>query len=90
MTTLRARVVRPERTGTRSAMTLNAALAWTGVILTVLISGLGGYASTPIEGNLYGIHPEGVAGVISRLSDTLSYFTIWSNIVVAVSLTVLA
>ncbi len=35
------------------------------------------------------MHPEGAAGVLSRLADTLSYFTIWSNVVVAVSATLL-
>lgn len=69
---------------------INAAVAWTGVVLTLLISGFGGYEPLPIEGNLYGDHPSGLAGAVSRLSDTLSYFTIWSNIVVAVSLTMLA
>lgn len=78
------------RRGAGVAFAINAAVAWTGVILTVPISGLGGYEPTPMEGNLYGDHPDGAAGAISRLSDTLSYFTIWSNIVVAVSLTMLA
>ncbi len=68
---------------------VNAAVAWTGVLLTVLISGLGGYEPISIDGNLYGDHPYGLAGAVSRLSDTLSYFTIWSNIVVAVSVTML-
>ncbi|MEO5609401.1 MAG: Pr6Pr family membrane protein [Ornithinibacter sp.] len=74
----------------RTAYGLNAGLAWLGVGLTLVISALGGYEPTPVTGNLYGTHPEGFAGAISRVSDTLSYFTIWSNVVVALALTLLA
>jgi hypothetical protein len=45
--------------------------------------------SNPSSRGLYGIHPDGLAGVVSRLADTASYFTIWSNVVVAVTMTLL-
>jgi hypothetical protein len=73
----------------RIAFAVNAVVAWLGVLLTVVISAAGGYELNP-EPGLYGVHPEGVAGVFSRVADTLSYFTIWSNIVVAVAATLLA
>ncbi len=76
----------------RRAFAVNAGVAWTGIVLTVLISALGWYAAadTAPEPGLYGDTPEGTAGALARLSDTLSYFTVWSNVVVAVSLTLLA
>ncbi len=74
----------------RSAFAVNAVVAWLGVGLTVALSGLGWYTAQQPEPGLYGLHPEGAAGVVSRLSDTLSYFTIWSNVVVALAATLLA
>jgi hypothetical protein len=74
----------------RAAFAVNAVVAWVGIVLTVLLSGLGWYTPQAPEPGLYGAHPDGAAGVVSRLSDTASYFTIWSNVVVAVSLTLLA
>lgn len=74
----------------RTAFAANAGLAWLGVGLTLVISAVGGYEPIPVTGNLYGTHPDGMAGAVSRVADTLSYFTIWSNIVVAISMTFLA
>jgi len=77
-------------TAARTAFAVNAVVAWLGVGLTVALSGLGWYTPQPPEPGLYGTHPDGVAGVVSRLGDTLSYFTIWSNVVVALAATLLA
>ncbi len=74
----------------RTAFTVNAVLAWVGVGLTLVISAAGWYEPIPVTGNLYGTHPDGPAGVVSRVADTISYFTIWSNVVVAVVMTLLA
>lgn len=74
----------------RRAWAANAAVAWLGVGLTVLLSGLGAYREQPPEPGLYGDTGDGLSGALSRLTDTLSYFTIWSNVVVAVSVTLLA
>ncbi|MBS44765.1 MAG: hypothetical protein CMH83_16695 [Nocardioides sp.] len=58
---------------------------------TAVCSAAGAYgALLPLEPGLYGGAPAGVAGALPRLFDTFSYFTIWSNVVVAVSLTLLA
>lgn len=74
----------------RRAYGVNAAVAWLGVGLTVLFSGLGWYRGVPVEPGLYGDTPAGAAGAVARVVDTLSYFTIWSNIAVAVILALLA
>ena len=74
----------------RRAYALNAGVAWTGVVLTVLFSALGWYRDAPVEPGLYGNTPDGAAGALARVADTLSYFTIWSNIAVAVAVTLLA
>ncbi|WP_300639282.1 Pr6Pr family membrane protein [Nocardioides sp.] len=67
-----------------------AVVAWFGVVATVLLSGLGWYAQVPPEPGLYGDTGDGAYGVLQRVVDTFSYFTIWSNIVVAVTATLLA
>lgn len=74
----------------RTAYAVNAAIAWLGVVLTALFSGLGWYDELPVEPGLYGGHPAGAAGALGRLTDTFSYFTIWSNVAVAISVTLLA
>jgi hypothetical protein len=73
----------------RAAYAVNAGVAWLGVFLTAFFSGMGWYDDAKPDPGLYGIHPDGFAGVVSRLSDTFSYFTIWSNIVVGISATLL-
>ncbi len=74
----------------RVAFSVNAVVAWTGVLLTLVVSALGGYADAAPVAGLYGVHPDGAAGALSRVADTVSYFTIWSNVVVAVSATLAA
>lgn len=73
----------------RRAFAVNAAVAWFGVLLTAFLSGMGWYDELPPEPGLYGDTAAGAAGALSRLTDTLSYFTIWSNVVVALSATFL-
>ena len=73
----------------RRAYAANAGVAWLGLALTIVLSALDWYRHVPVEAGLYGDTPDGIAGVFSRLTDTLSYFTIWSNVVVAISATLL-
>ncbi len=73
----------------RLALGINAVVAWLGVVLTVVLSAVGAYRDLPVAPGMYGDTGVGFAGAVSRTVDTLSYFTIWSNIVVAVSLTLL-
>lgn len=79
----------PARAGERVAYLVNAVLAGGGIVLTLLLSFLDLYDRAVPEEGLYGDTAAGLAGAAARVTDTLSYFTIWSNIVVAVSLTLL-
>ncbi|MGL5909369.1 MAG: Pr6Pr family membrane protein [Phycicoccus sp.] len=75
---------------TRTALAVNAAVAWTGVLLATVLVALEAFdARTPPAG-LYGLHPGGAAGWWSRMADHVSYFTTWSNAVVALGATLLA
>lgn len=76
-------------TAARRAYAVNAGVAWFGLAATLVISALDGYDRVPVEPGLYGETAEGAAGAVARVVDTLSYFTIWSNVVVAVSVTLL-
>ncbi|KRE94103.1 hypothetical protein ASG76_11960 [Nocardioides sp. Soil774] len=73
----------------RTAYAVNAGVAWFGIVTTLVVSALDGYARIPVEAGLYGDTAAGAAGSLARVTDTLSYFTIWSNVVVAVSVTLL-
>ena len=72
---------------TRAAHSATAALAWVTVLLTVALTALDAYPPSDYGPGLYG---GASAGLITRLTDVLSYFTIWSNIMVAVACTTLA
>ena len=66
---------------------INAVVAWLGIIASIVLSGGGFYpGDVTIPSQLGYANP----GAFSRLADSFSYFTIWSNIVVAIVLTVLA
>ena len=71
---------------------INAFIAWLGygMVQVVNIFGLVPQ-STPYDpsSNLFGGHAEGIAGAFGRLIDSHGYFTTWSNILVAATLTAL-
>jgi hypothetical protein len=73
----------------RRAFLLNAVIAWLGVVLTVVFSVCDVYVRSKVDPGLYGDTARGAAGALTRLVDSLSYFTVWSNIVVALSATLL-
>ncbi|WP_374928323.1 Pr6Pr family membrane protein [Kytococcus sedentarius] len=60
-----------------------AVVALTGTLASVTLTTLGWYPTSPEDGSSLGGHPAGWAGAPARLADALSYFTIWSNLVVA-------
>jgi hypothetical protein len=65
---------------------LNAAIAFIGFAIQFVINL---FDLVPIESEyptLLGGHPAGAAGIFGRLTDSFSYFTIWSNLVVAIVL----
>ena len=82
----------PRSTSTgRVWFVVNAVVAWFGLAAQFVISATGMYPSTQtVLSQLGAGNPSGVAGALPRIIDFFSYFTIWSNIVVALVLTVLA
>ena len=73
----------------KAAFGLNALLAWVGFIGQLIISFFN-LVDEPRKGEtLFGGHNEGLAGGIFRVIDTLSYFTIWSVFLVALTMTLI-
>lgn len=71
------------------AFGFNALIAWVGFIGQVIISFFN-LVDEPRKGQtLFGGHDEGLSGSIFRVIDTLSYFTIWSVFLVAVTMTLI-
>ena len=71
---------------------INAFVAWLGYGMVQVVNIFGLVPrSTPYDpdSNLFGGHAEGLAGAIGRVYDSHGYFTTWSNIVVAITLTAL-
>jgi hypothetical protein len=75
----------------RPLIAVNALVAWFGVLLSAYLSVSGYYLGKedPTKASILGNLPSGHDQWHERLFDYLTYFTIWSNIVVAVVLTVL-
>ena len=74
--------------GARRWLALNAILAWLGLAVSLTLTVTNLYPSTVTVPTRYGA--DHAAGLGSRLADWFSYFTIWSNIVVAVVTSLLA
>lgn len=80
----------------RVAYGVNALCAWFGFGLSLIIETFGLVPQVaydpPIpksQFNWYGHYADGIAGAPARLADLLSYFTIWSQVVVGVVMTML-
>jgi hypothetical protein len=76
----------PVSTGRRVAYGVNALVAWIGLTVGFVIMVLGLYPSLNTDPTMLGNPAQGVVG---RILDYFTYFTIWSNIVVAVVMTML-
>ncbi len=64
-----------------------ALVAWTGVALRVVLD-VGNISPGPVlDRGLFGPYHGGALGVAQRLIDSASYFTYWSNVLIAVALT---
>ena len=81
--------VKPQRVA-GAAYGLLAALAFGVLALVCVLSFRGKLGQGEVTGHLYGHNPPGKAGSWPRLFDTLSYFTDWSTLMVAVASTVTA
>jgi hypothetical protein len=74
----------------RTALGITALIAAFGLVLNIVITVLGTYPSTQTNATIYGYdNPDGLAGVVGRTLDFLSYFTILSNVVVVIVLVAL-
>jgi hypothetical protein len=75
----------------RIAFGVTAGLGWFSLALNLVITAFGVYPSTVTTPSAFGYdNAAGIAGAPGRVIDFLSYFTILSNILVAVMLTALA
>ena len=70
----------------RQAFGLNAILAWIGVIGSLAVDATGVVIVPQFGPTYFGGHADGLAGSIPRVVDNLSYFTIWSNILVGITM----
>ena len=69
---------------------INTFIAWLGYGIAQVINVFDLVPrSTPYEPHMFGGHADGLAGAIGRVYDSHGYFTTWSNIVVAITLTLL-
>ena len=73
----------------RPAFGLNAILAWVGVLGSLTVDATGVVIVPQFGPSYFGGHADGLAGSIPRVIDNLSYFTIWSNILVAITTTMI-
>jgi len=68
---------------------INALVAWLGLAVAFVLVLFGIYPSTNTDPTLVGFNANGLDGAIGRVSDFLGYFTHWSNLVVAIVMTML-
>jgi hypothetical protein len=70
---------------------VNAVVAWCGVLLSFTLNVSGHYVDRvdPMKPTILGNVPEGIDTPLERVLDWITYFTILSNIVVAVTLSAL-
>ena len=74
----------------RWAYLLVAIAAWVGVVFTLVITGVDGYSREAVaRPGMFGGAPFGWAGFGQRMIECLSYFTEWSNILVAIVATLI-
>jgi hypothetical protein len=79
----------PLRSSARTWFAALAVWAWLGLAIQFVLSSTGMYPSDPTKPSAYGWNPAGLEGLVPRVIDFFSYFTIWSNITVAVVATLL-
>lgn len=72
------------------AFAIAAAISWFYLALSLTLKAFNVYPPLEVLPHAYGDNPDGIAGFFGRIFDWFSYFTILSNIVVAVVTTMLA
>jgi hypothetical protein len=79
------------RAGSARWFGVNAAVAWLGLGIQFVLSSTGMYPSQATLPSQIGYgNAAGAAGALGRIIDFFGYFTIWSNLIVAVIMTLLA
>jgi hypothetical protein len=68
---------------------INAISAWLGFGGSVIVNTLDLVPEGKIDPHLFGPHTPGMGGALTRLVDLTGYFTIWSNALVAFTITIL-
>ncbi len=74
----------------RSLFAVTAGLAWAGILMRLGHDWWSHPVGVGLGHGLFGPYREGVLGSLQVTLDNLSYFTYWSNFIVAVVMTVLA
>ena len=70
---------------------LNAAVAWLGLGIQFILTSTGMYPSQATAASQIGYaNATGAAGALGRIIDFFGYFTIWSNLIVGIVMTLLA
>ena len=69
----------------RQAFGVNAILAWIGALGSLAVDATGVVIVPQFGPTYFGGHADGLAGSIPRVVDNLSYFTIWSTILVGIT-----
>lgn len=75
---------------TRRMYAIAAGITWFGLAMGLILRVFNVYPPVEVQPYTLGVNPDGMAGVIGRLVDHLSYFTNLSNLIVAIVLTMLA
>ena len=68
---------------------INAISAWLGFGGSFIVNTFDLVPEGEIEPHLFGPHAPGMAGALTRIIDLFGYFTIWSNALVALTITAL-
>ena len=74
----------------RGAYAIAAGIAWFGLGLGMVLTIFNVYPPVDVPPGALGVNPDGIAGLAGRVTDSLSYFTNLSNIIVAIVFTMLA
>jgi hypothetical protein len=68
---------------------INALVAWCAVLLSFTLNASGYYPPDTSTPTLFGDNPVGIDGLVGRLLDWITYFTLLSNVIVAIVMTLL-
>ena len=74
----------------RRMFAIAAGITWFGLGLGLILTVFNVYPPVEVQPNSLGVNPDGVAGLVGRAVDSLSYFTNLSNVIVAIVFTMLA